>query len=134
MSADAIRSAHSNSRAACILCHVGHRVPIHDLDIRKLLHPFQNQVRRLELLALHDERVLGVVPQGGVVEFRYLAVGRPVPELEDRRDEPDARHIVGKAVVAEQIKRGRMRGRRSGIGLRAVIVVEQAHRYPLATQ
>ncbi len=51
---------------------------------------------------------------------------RPVPELEDRRDQADPRHVVGEPVLAQEIERRRMRGGGARIGLRAVIVVEHA--------
>ena len=81
---------------------------------------FENELGGLELLALHDE---GVAVSSLRMAWSNSATlsGRPVPELKNRRDEPDARHIVGKAVLAEQIEGGRVRGRRARIRLRRAL-------------
>jgi hypothetical protein len=66
-----------------------------DLHVRERPHPVEQKARRLELLALHDERMSGVVGQYGVIELSNESVRRTVPELEDWRDESYARHIIG---------------------------------------
>ena len=107
---------------------------VHQLDVRKLLDPLKQQLRGLELLALHDERMLGVVLEDRVIELGDQRVRRPVPELEDRRHQPDPRHVVGEPVVAQEIECRGVRGGGARIGLRAVILVEQPHRYALASE
>ena len=72
--------------------------------------------------------MLGVVGQYGVIEFRDQTVRRPVPELEDRGNEADPRHVLGQAAFGKQIECGRMRGRGARIGLQAVVVVKQPDR------
>jgi hypothetical protein len=52
-----------------------------------------------------------------------------VPELQDRRDEADARHVIVQAVVVEPVLAQQIERRRgTRVGLRAAIVVEQANR------
>ncbi len=69
-----------------------------------------------------------------MIELGDQRIGRPVPELEDRRDQADPRHVVGKPVVAEEIERRRMCGGGARIGLRAVALVEQPDRDALAPE
>ena len=106
----------------------------HDFDVRQFSQALQQKLCGLELLALHDKGMLRVVLENGVVELRDQLAARPVPELEDRRDQPDARHVGGEAVLGQQIKRRRMGGGGARIGLRAVVLVEQPHRNALAAQ
>jgi hypothetical protein len=106
----------------------------HHLDVWELLQSLQDQLRGLELLALHDEGVLGIILEDDVVELRHQRIRRAVPELENRRDQPDPRHVIGEPVLAQQIERRRMGGGGAGVGLRAVVLLEQPHRQAAATE
>ncbi len=75
--------------------------------------------------------MLRVILENGVIELRDQVLARPVPELEDRRNEADARH-VGDQVIVQQVERRRMGGRRARIGLQCAVVVEQPHRHAAA--
>jgi hypothetical protein len=95
-------------------------------DIGECTQPFEQKLCGLELLALHDEGMPGVVFENGMVELRHQLLARPIPELEDRRDQADARHVGIEAVVGQKVERGWMRGRGARVGLQAAIVVEHA--------
>ena len=69
-----------------------------------------------------------VVLQNGAVELGDELAARPVPELEDRRDQADARHVVRESVLLEQIKRCRMGRGGARIGLQFAVVVEHHDR------
>ena len=60
-----------------------------------------------------------------MIELRHQFAARPVPELEDRRHQPDARHVRREPIFGEQFERRRMGGRGARIGLRPGVVVEQ---------
>ncbi len=72
--------------------------------------------------------------ENGVVELRDKLRARPVPELEDRRYQPDARHIVGQPVLGQEVKRRGMGRRGARIVARAGIFVEQANRNTAASE
>ena len=74
-----------------------------------------------------------VVRKNGMIELRDQLLARPVPELENWRNEADARH-VGDQLVVQQVKRRRMGGRGARIGLQAAVVVEQPHRQSAAAK
>jgi hypothetical protein len=97
-----------------------------DFNARQLLNSLEQETRRLELLALHDERMPGVVGQYGMIEFSDETIRRTIPELEDRGNESDARHVVGQPEFGKQIEGSWMRGRGPRVGLQAVVIVEQA--------
>ena len=87
----------------------------------------QDEVRGLELLALNDDRLAGVVRQQRVIEFGDLLAARPIPELEDRADQPDPCHIVDEPRFRQYLERRRMRRRGARIFLRRRILIEQAY-------
>jgi hypothetical protein len=107
---------------------------VQDLDRRELRDPIQQDLRSLELLTLHHERMLGVVLQDRMIEFGDQRIRRPVPELKDRRHQPDLCHLVGETVVAQQIEGGGMGGGGAGVGLRAVVFIEHPDRYAFASE
>jgi hypothetical protein len=78
--------------------------------------------------------VFGVTGEKRVIELRNQSIGGTVPELENRRNQADASHLVGKAGFRKQIESGWMGRRRARIGLQAVIVVEQPDRNALAAK
>src|SRR5215813_11933312 len=94
------------------------------LDVGKCAEPIEEKLCRLELLALDDERMPRVVFEDRMIELRDQLLARPVPELEDRRDQADARHVLVEAVFGEEIERGRMRGGGARVGLQLAIVVK----------
>jgi hypothetical protein len=120
--------------APCVLHHRGHAMIPHRLDIRQRREPIQDEIRGLELLALDDERLARVLRQERMIEFCHLLAGRPVPELEDGADQPDARHILDQPGLRENFE-GRRVGRRGArILLRRRVLVEKANRQASAPQ
>ena len=69
-----------------------------------------------------------LVLENGVVELGDELAARAIPELEDRRDQADARHVVGESAFLEQIKRCRMGGGGARIVLQFAVVVEHHDR------
>jgi hypothetical protein len=61
--------------------------------------------------------MLGIPRENGVIKLRHKSVGRPIPELKDRCDQPDTRHIFDQPVLREQIEGCRMRRCCARIGL-----------------
>ncbi len=92
-----------------------------------MLQPVVDEARGLELLALHDEGKAGVAGQERVIELGHLRAARPVPELHDRRHQPDADHVVDKTRIGEQLQGRWMGGGGARVGLRSVIHVEETH-------
>jgi hypothetical protein len=127
---NARRPAHLHRHRVGALRHVDDFMIEKYLDIRKKLQPVQNELRGLELFALHDERMPRVVFENGVIELRDQRLARPVPELKDRRDQTDAGHVADQRVVQE-IQRRRMGGRGAQIHLQHAVIVEQAHWQPM---
>ena len=121
-------SAHLHTDGMRALRHVDHFVIEQDLDIRIGAQAVQQKLCGFELFALHDERMPRVIFENGMVELRDKLLAWAVPELKDRRDQTDARHVIVEAVLAQQIERRRMRCRGARVGLQAVIVVEQPNR------
>jgi hypothetical protein len=105
-----------------------------DLDARTFAQTFENELGGLELFALHDKGMACVVFENGMVELRDELRARPIPELKDRRHQADARHVVGKPVLDQEIERRRMRRGGAGVGLQAAIVVEKADWQPAAAE
>ena len=68
--------------------------------------------------------MVGVVLENGVIELGDLLATWPIPELEDRRHQPDARHLIGKSILGEQIERGGMGRGRPWIRLQSFVDVE----------
>ena len=99
-----------------------------DLHIGESAQPLQQKLRGLELFALHHEGMARIVLEDGMVELGDELAARPVPELEDRRDQADARHVISESAVLEQIKRRRMGGGGARIGPQFAVVVEHRDR------
>jgi hypothetical protein len=78
--------------------------------------------------------MLSVAFENGVIELRDQLLAGPIPELEDRRHQAHAGHVVIEPVLAQQIERRRMRGRGARLGLQRAIVVEQPHRKAAAAK
>ncbi len=81
-----------------------------------------------ELLALNDEWMTGVVLENNVIELGDFLAAWPIPELEDGRHQPDARHVVRKTVIGQQIERGGMGRGSPRIRLHGFVDVEQPNR------
>ena len=128
------RPAHLDADGIRRLRDADHLVAEQHLDIGHFAQALEQEIAGLELLALHDERMPRVVLEHGMIEFGDQRGARPVPEMKDRRHQPDARHVGVEAVLGEQIERRRMRGRGARIGLRAVIEVEHPHRHAAAAK
>jgi len=126
------RTANLHRHGAGVLRYVDHFMIEQHFDIRIKLQPIQDQLCGLELFALHDERMPRVVFENRVIELRDQRLARPVPELKDRRDQTDPRH-VGDQLVVQQVKRRRMGGRGAQVHLQRAVVVEQAHRQAMPT-
>src|SRR5215471_4930580 len=94
--------------ASALCATVDHFMTEQHFDVRKKLQPIQDQLRGLELFALHDEGMPRVVFKNGVIELRDQFLARSVPELKDRRQQTDARHVIDQCVIQE-IERRRMR-------------------------
>ena len=122
--------AHLHGDGIRALRHVDDFMIEQYLDIRMRLQPVQNELRGLELFALHDKRMPRVVFENGVIELRDQRLARPVPELKDWRDQTDPRHVGGQRVV-QQIERRRMGGRGAQVHLQHAVIVEQAHWQPM---
>ena len=134
MRIDAIGTANVDADGVGGLTHVDDFMTEKHLDVRQLAHAVENELGGFELFALDDEGMLRVVLEDGMVEFGDLLAARPVPELEDRRHQTDTRHVVGEAIVGQQIERRGMGGRRARVGLRAFIDVKQPNGNALATE
>jgi hypothetical protein len=125
---DAVGAAHLDAHCVTALRHADDFVAEQHLHVAEAPQPFQQKLRGLELLALNHERVAGIVLEHGMVEFGDQLAARPVPELEDRGDETDARHVVVQLILLEQIERRRMGGGGAWIGLQLAVVVAHQHR------
>ena len=137
MQGGAGRSANLDLDVVRRLRRVNHFAIEQDLDARTFAQAFENELRGLELLALHHDGMARVVLKNRMVELRDEFSAWSIPELEDRCDQTGARHIVGKvtvgkAVFGQEIECRRMRRRGARVGLRAAIVVEQANGYSAA--
>src|SRR6185437_7337049 len=130
----ALWAAHGDRDAAGALLDGDDLVPEEDFDIGQFAHAPEDELCRLELLALDDERKARVVLQQRVVEFRDLAPAWPVPELKDRRDQAEPRHVLDQPSLGQDLERAGMRRRRARIVLRALILVEELHRQAFAPE
>src|SRR5262245_42819536 len=72
-------------------------------DVRKPLYPLQQKIRGLELLALNNKGMSSIPREDRMIELGHESIGRPVPELKDRRDQSHPRHILVQAVFGQQI-------------------------------
>src|SRR5262249_923499 len=120
-------AAHIGADGSARLPNIDNFVVEQHLDVREMLYPLQEQTCGLELLALNDEGMPGIPRKDRMIELRHEPIGRPIPELKDRRDQSDARHILVEAVFGQQIERGWMRRGRARVGLETLVVVEQAN-------
>src|SRR5262249_24571612 len=118
----------------CGLQHADDLMIEQDVHIGKRAQPLEQELGGLELLALHDEGMACVVLEDRVIELGDELAGRPIPELEDWRDESYPRHVIGKSVVLEQIERRRMGGGRARVGLQRGVLVEQYDRHAAASE
>ena len=71
------------------------------LDIQELAEPTEDQLGGLELFALHHIRISRVVLEQRVIELRDQFAARPVPELEDRRNQTGSRHVLREPIDGE---------------------------------
>ena len=69
-----------------------------------------------------------------MIELGDLLAARSVPKLEDGRNEPNARHVVCKAVLGKQIECGGISRGGPRIRLRGFVDVKQPDRETLAPQ
>jgi hypothetical protein len=116
------------------LRHIDHGVIELDRDVAEGGEPLQNEFGGLELLALDHVGVTGIVPEHRMIELGNKRRARPVPELEYRRHEPDALHVVGKAVLGEKVERRGMRGGGAWVRPRPFVLVEQHDRNAAPSQ
>lgn len=72
--------------------------------------------------------MIGVVLENGVIELGDLLAAWPIPELKDRRYQPDARHVIRKSILGQQIERGGMGRGRPWIRLQSFVDVEYSNR------
>jgi Thiamine pyrophosphate enzyme, N-terminal TPP binding domain len=104
-----------------------HFVTKRNFDFRKLPQSVEQNAGGLELLALHDEGMLRILRQNGMVEFGNEPVRRAIPELEDWRHQADPYHFLCQSMFRKQVQRRWMRRRRARVRLKAVVVIEQPH-------
>src|SRR5262249_58228535 len=76
------------------LANVDNFVVEQHLDVWEPLHPLQEQVCGLELLALNNEGMPGIPRKDRMMELRHESIGRPIPELKDRRDQSSPCHLL----------------------------------------
>ncbi len=105
-----------------------------NFNIRQHAQSLQDQLGGLKLLALHHIGKARVTFEQAMVEGGDQFAGGPVPELEDRRHQPDARHVVGQAAVGQKLERRRMGGGGARIGLWRLVLVEQRDRNAMPSQ
>jgi hypothetical protein len=111
------------------LRHVDDFVIEQNLDIWIGAQAVQKELCGFELFALHDERCRVSFVRTAWSNWATSCWAGAVPELQDRRDEADARHVIVQAVVVEPVLAQQIERRRgTRVGLRAAIVVEQANR------
>lgn len=72
--------------------------------------------------------MIGVILENGMIEFGDLLAAWPIPELKDRRYQPDARHVIRKSILGQQIERGGMGRGRPWIRLQSFVDVEYSNR------
>jgi hypothetical protein len=142
--ADQIGGAVLRDRAAAVthlhrdrvraLRHIDYLMIEQHFDVRERAQTVEQKSCSLELLALHDKGMPRVVLKNGVIELRDQLLAWPVPELKDRRDQANARHVGVEVVLGEEIKRGWMRGRGPRVGLQAAIIIEQPDGKPAAAK
>jgi|SRR5690348_8103854 hypothetical protein len=101
MRLNSVGAVHLNPDPAISLRNVDHLVPKQHFDIRKLSEALKKDLGGLELLALNDEWVICVTLENDVIELGDLLPAWPIPELEDRRHQPDAGHLVRKTIICE---------------------------------
>ena len=63
-----------------------------------------------------------------MIELGDLLAAWPIPELKDGRYQPDARHVIRKSILGQQIERGGMGRGRPWIRLQGFVDVEYPNR------
>ena len=63
-----------------------------------------------------------------MIELGDLLAAWPIPELKDGRHQPDARHVIRKSIIGQQIERGGMGRGRPWIRLQGFVDVEYPNR------
>jgi hypothetical protein len=69
--------------------------------------------------------MLRVFGKNSVIKFRHKPVCGPIPEMKDRRNQSDPRHVARQPILGQQIESGGMGRCCAGVGLQSVIVIEQ---------
>ena len=121
---NSVGAAHVNADHAVGLRDPHHLVRKQHFDVGQLSQTLKNKLGGFELLALNDEWMTGVVLEDNVIELGDLLAAWPIPELEDGRHQSDARHLVRKTILGQQIERSGMGRGSPRIRLRCFVDVE----------
>src|SRR5262245_2360132 len=125
---NSIAPAHINTDRGVSLSDTDHLVREQHFDVGQIAQAIENKLCSFELLALNNEWMICVFLENNVIELRDLLAAWPIPELENGRHQPDARHLVRKAALGQQIERGGMGCGSPRIRLQGFVDVEQPNR------
>jgi hypothetical protein len=129
-----IGAAHIDTDHAIGLRNPHHLVRKQNVDVGQLSQALKKDLGGFKLLALNDKWMTGVVLKDNVIKLGDLLAAGPVPELENGRHQPDARHLVRETIIGQQVERGRMSGGSPWIRLQGFVDVEKPDRQATASE
>ena len=101
---DAVGATHIDADQAVGLRDVHHLMRKQHFHVGQRSQAIEKKLGGLELLALNNEWMAGVFFEDNVIELGDLLAAWPIPELEDGRHQPDARHVLRKSIFGQQIE------------------------------
>jgi hypothetical protein len=102
--------------------------------VRERAQPLDRQIGELVLLILNGEGITRVVLEVAKIKFGHKLADRPVPDPEERLDQPAANDLLDESKVLEHLQCRGMRGCRPWRVVDLAVSLEHVDRQTLAGQ